>query len=292
MEIDILLNKQEICNDVAAELNLLGRTLDLSSGNDGKGGTNLRELANLIRTPDDNETKPIVARAMQEAWSSVKTICQRYNAFGRKADDNRLEAIIIKGKEDYVIPDSVFPSNEFSALEFNLGVAITFLPLTTYNIELDMPGLTNSPGAFTLKVGSHIIGDINLAQGMEKVSLSYNHGDTIEDGAFFTLVKNDLTSPDPIMDGIHQNKLSYSYNHYDTYNLQLVMPNNFNVSVTSSITAHAHRHIVDTVIAAVLKNQQQDGYVKYLASAEKAGQELLRILQARNSFGRVQHDWM
>ena len=59
MEIDILLAKQNICNDVAAELNLLARTIELSATSDDKAADNLRELAGYIRTPDDNETKPV-----------------------------------------------------------------------------------------------------------------------------------------------------------------------------------------------------------------------------------------
>lgn len=292
MEIDILLKKQNIVNDVAVELNQFARTLELSSSSEDKNAANIKELANYIRTPDDNETKPIVARAMQEGWALVKETCQRYNAFGRKSDDDRLEAIVVKSEEEYVIPGSVFDVTPGVArIDFNLGKAIDILANTTYHIILDMRGLTNSPGLFNLMVGNHIIGQVDLKAGMSPVSFDFIN-DAVEEGAFFVLRKLDLYAPDPTVQESSRNTLSYSYNIYDNYNLQLVMPSNFNVSVTSSITSHAHRLIVDTIVAAVLKNQQQEGYAKYLATAEKARQDLLRSLQARNSFGRVQHDWM
>lgn len=290
MELDILLSKQEIVNDVAAELNLFGRTLELGASTEDKAADNLKDLANYIRTPDDNETKPIVARAMQEGWNAVKEICQRYNAFGRKYDDNRLEAIVTEENSTTQFSAEDFPFNDETPSNpiIGLGEILAMQPNTTYHFHLLCTGIHNNPGTLMFFVGGHKLGEFELSP---EAHFDYKT-DKAEENVQITIHKKDVEMPDIHLSYGSKVSLIYTFNQYGNYNLQLVMPDNFNVSVTSSITSHAHRLIVDNIVAAVLKNQQQEGYTKYLATAEKARQELLRSLQARNSFGRVQHDWM
>lgn len=84
-EIWIRLLKKQIVNDVAVQCNLIGRSLQKSEDTE--------ETASEVMTPDDEATKPVVARAMTEAFGEVKRVCQQYLITGRDTDDNRLERI-------------------------------------------------------------------------------------------------------------------------------------------------------------------------------------------------------
>ena len=283
MVIEIKLDKQNIVNDVAAELNLYGRTLELSANTDGQESVNLRELANYIRTPDDNDTKPIVARAMQESWNTVKETCQRYYVAGRHYDDNRLEAITQVSETNGYIDGSAL-QNDTSFLFY-----ISQKAGVTYRIALDFSDVSNNAGAYNILVNGEVCRSLNINTGTGKIELNYLAKS--DDMVSVELAKADSSS-NTIELSASKIDYSYSCNQFTVYVLHLDMPDNYNISVTSSITSHAHRLIVDSVVAAVLKNQQQEGYTKYLATAETARLALLRSLQARNSFGRVQHDWM
>ena len=278
--IDIKLSKQNICDDVAAELNLYGRSIELSATADGKEATNLQELANYIRTPDDNETKPVVARAMQEAWNHVKETCQRYFVHGRYHDDNRLEAIVLTENRQ-----GIFDLTSY----YDEVIMIDFAKNTTYRFEFDFTGcMSGSAGSCGFKIGNDVAHTFVLDENTEIIKFDYlaKEAGTLE----LKLVPAESFMEKDIV--VSEPAYGITYNKYGEYNLQLSMPDNFNIGVTSSITSHAHRFIVDYIIAGVLKNQRQDGYAKYLTTAEAARKDLLRSLQARNSFGRVQHDWM
>lgn len=89
--ITITLEKKQIVNDISVQCGIIGRTLQKDPENE--------ERAAEIMTPDDVETKPVVARSIVEAWGDVKKVCQRYLTKGRTVDDNRLERIIQSGQE-------------------------------------------------------------------------------------------------------------------------------------------------------------------------------------------------
>lgn len=289
MLLDIKLSKQNIVNDVAAELNLYGRTLELTAAGKDQTADNLRELANYIRTPDDNETKPIVARSMQEAWNTVKESCQRYLVVGRIDDDNRMEAITNEVIKPIYCGADKFPYNDEEPSFPTVALfQIPFLRAnTTYTFRTECVGSHSDPGTLLLLVGGKSLGEFTL----DKVVSFQLKPEKDMQNAVLAVQKKDVRLPDIYLEEGTIFTVSYSHLEYGGYNLQLDMPGNFNVSVTSSITSHAHRLIVDSIVAAVLKNQQQDGYAKYLSTADTARLALIRSLQARNSFGRVQHDW-
>lgn len=284
MVLDINLSKQFIVNDVATELNLYGRTLDLTASGEGDAVTNLKELANYIRTPDDNETKPVIARAMQEAWDKVKECCMRFNAFGRKYDDNRLEAITEAVREE----GNIEMIQAYRGWMFDT-VKVSVQGNTTYHFALDFRGVVTNDASYSMRVNvgdnTNTVKEFVLDRNTGIVEFDYQAKE--QDDIQVAVLCTSGILPE-FTDTPHY---TVSHNKFGNYNLQLVMPDNFNISVTSSVKSYAHRLIVDYVVAAVLKNQQQEGYTKYLATTEQTRRSLIRILQSRNSFGRVQHDW-
>ena len=95
----ISLLKKQIVNDVATECNIIGRTLQRNPETEEQGSE--------IMTPDDELTKPIVARAMTEGFGEVKRVCQRYLLMGRDTDDNRLERINEMSKYSEIVSDKL-----------------------------------------------------------------------------------------------------------------------------------------------------------------------------------------
>lgn len=281
IHVDIKLSKLNIVTDVAAALNLFGRTIEIGAqANANKEAANLQELANYIRTPDDNDTKPIVARAMQEAWNRVKETCQRYYVHGRLYDDNRLESITVPEKRD---------GNFDIYTPYESVLVLDLVKNTTYHFAFDFNGCLDQALEWNFKLEDEIIHSCEIDSQTKIVKFDYTAKDST-DGCCIRLLPasaNDFDN-DKVLDSP-----SYiiTWNRFGEYNLQLAMPDNFNIAVTSSITTYAHRFICDYIIAEVLKNQSQEGYTKYLATAGNALASLLRSLQARNSFGRVQHDW-
>lgn len=111
--ITITFHKKQIISDVLVQCNLMGRALQKTPGSE--------ELASEVMTPDSADSKPVVARALVEAWNEVKKICQRYLTDGRSADDNRLERISwkdVEGKEDF----GSFVLNLNMPAHFNAGM--------------------------------------------------------------------------------------------------------------------------------------------------------------------------
>ena len=89
IEIKIEFFKKQIVNDIGIQCNLVGKNLQSTAIQ----GMDTNTIAAGIMSPDDEEVKPVVARAMTEAWDEVKKVCQRYLVYGRENDDNRLEKI-------------------------------------------------------------------------------------------------------------------------------------------------------------------------------------------------------
>ena len=88
----ITLEKKQIVNDISVQCGIIGRTLQKQPESE--------ELAAEIMTPDDVETKPVVARSIVEAWGEVKKVCQRYLTKGRITDNNNLERIAKTGSNN------------------------------------------------------------------------------------------------------------------------------------------------------------------------------------------------
>lgn len=297
-EIKITLEKRHIVNDVSAECNLLGRTIEVS-GKGTEGGNALRELAGYIKSVSDDETKPIVARAMGEAYTRVKEACQRFLQYGRCVDDNRLESMFVYADRRDVTtelflastistPGSYRPVAGLQHEAMHLG-SVSLEDGGQYRLDIPLSRATyaGGSGTFHLYVGTKEIASF-IVEGAEDVTIFFSSDETAVRDVYLGVDISAVGLPTFTGGSL---TVSCSKRAWGKYELNLTI-DNFDEGVTGSITSYAHRLIVDYVIAAILKNQRAEDYAKYYASSQSAYDSLVRILQARKTFGRQAHDWM
>ena len=105
--IKITINLGEVCQDIVTDCNLISKQL----GQDVDA-----EIKSDVKSPDGDETRSIVCRAVTEAIGQVKYAAQRYLMVGRTEDSNSLERLGTYDKEtekvtyekqvfDFVIPN-------------------------------------------------------------------------------------------------------------------------------------------------------------------------------------------
>lgn len=294
MVIKITLFKRNIINDVAAECNLIGRTLETAGNADAEGKFSaLKELAGYIKSPSDNETKPVVARAMTEGFNAVKEACQRFLVMGRDTDDNRLEALFeTQSREHEEVASSLIDQGNFADYEGNDGYLLTTLNVVkdvTYKLVIDRKDadMYGDQGSYKLYVGNKLVSTFE-AEGKTDVVAQWTAEKTETADVVLHLNNVDLSNMHAVEDAIV--KFNFTWTDFGKYEVELDI-NNFNTGVTSSVTSYAHRLIVDHIMAAILKNQQNEGYTKYITTEEAARKNLIQALQARRSFGRCTHDW-
>lgn len=87
---------EQVCNDV------LARCYVVSQGMVDEAQKDIR--AN-IESPDSDETRSIINRAVTEAIANIKLAAQRYQTTGRVEDNNNLERLV-KGIKKYAYTDN------------------------------------------------------------------------------------------------------------------------------------------------------------------------------------------
>lgn len=87
---------EQVCNDV------LARCYVVSQGMVDEAQKDIR--AN-IESPDSDETRSIINRAVTEAFGNIKLAAQRYLTTGRVEDNNNLERLV-KGTRKYAYTDN------------------------------------------------------------------------------------------------------------------------------------------------------------------------------------------
>ena len=94
--ITLNLGMEQVCNDV------LARCYVVSQGMVDEAKKDIR--AN-IESPDSDETRSIINRAVTEAIGNIKLAAQRYLTTGRVEDNNNLERLV-KGTRKYAYTDN------------------------------------------------------------------------------------------------------------------------------------------------------------------------------------------
>lgn len=113
--IQISINLGEVCDDIISACNLISKQL----------GTEVdAEVRADVKSPDSNETRGIICRAVTEAIGQVKYAAQRYLRVGRKEDTNTLERL---GHEAIVDEEkrAVYETQVFVLEIPNFNLAVT-----------------------------------------------------------------------------------------------------------------------------------------------------------------------
>ena len=250
MRITINLNRKEITDDILAKSNLLARQMARNPETE--------ELAGDIMTPDDKQVKPIVARALTEAFGEVKRKCQQYLVFGRYTDDNRLEKI--DETNTYTEEIESNPATESCKHVLLTGIEHRITAVS----DVDIKVMDNE-------------GNI-LARGME-VAFRYT---PVRMNEYLTVYSAKAAHVE----------IKYMWGDFGGYELELDMPKRFNIGMTETIKSCAHRMMVDYVMYNILKDQYAEKAQEYMKEYISDGDSLRLALIARTTYGRAYAaDW-
>lgn len=112
-QIKITINLGEVCQDIITDCNLISKQL----GQDVDA-----EIKSDVKSPDSDETKSIVCRAVTEAIGQVKYAGQRYLKVGRVEDTNTLERL---GTYSESTQKVTYESQVFTFVIPNFNIAAT-----------------------------------------------------------------------------------------------------------------------------------------------------------------------
>lgn len=250
MNITIILKRKEIVDDVLVRCNMIARSLIRNSETE--------DLGDDLMTPDDRQTKPIVARALPEAFGEIKRICQKYLLYGRSTDDNRLERID--------------ETNRYSE-------TILASPLTIegkYRMLTGIPYQIKASADTEVKIMDNE-GTI-LARGTE-VQFSYT---PVRMNEYLTLYSTEKTEV----------SVEYEWGDFGKYEICLDMPPRFNIGITETVKSCAHKMMVDYVMFSVLKDQYAEKAKEYASQFASDQEALKNALISRTSYSRsYAADW-
>lgn len=250
----IEIKKQQLLNDVSVECNLIGRTL-------GKA-KEMEELAADIMSPSETATKPVVARAMSEGFGMVKSVCRSYLTMGRSRDDNRLEKVSERQDTTYALNTDL--TGGVLSLQLQKGV--------TYEFRLDSIMPSCSVNVVT------VTGSITVA--------------TVESvGGRFVYTPTECNQLKFVTEDAGNVNVRVLSGEYGSFELELLMPDAFNLGMTSVVTDNSHRLIVDYVMASLLKNQLPEKWQVYQAAVAEDAEALRKALLSRLDFKRRAADW-
>lgn len=245
-EIWIRLLKKQIVNDVAVQCNLIGRSLQKSEDTE--------ETASEVMTPDDEATKPVVARAMTEAFGEVKRVCQQYLITGRDTDDNRLERINEMNRSTETISSGSLGTYSLIPGQSYIIRVITDVSVTVSTSTDKVLGQVTGTGQFEYIPSSN-----------ERIKIEGSDGKA---------------------------EATYFFGDFGMYELKLSMPASFNISMTETIKSCAHRMMVDYVMSAVLNNQLPEKAKEYANFFTGDIEGLRDALRSRiKLMGRRPTDW-
>ena len=250
MNISINLKKQEIVNDVTVMCNLIARQLSKNPATE--------ELSGELMTPDDEQTKPVVARALTEAFGEVKRTCAAYLIYGRYTDDNRLEKI----DESNRYEETVISRAGGTACKYHMLTGIPYLINVTSTVAAQV---TDNEGNL-------------LGRGTE-IRIKYT---PIRMNEYLTVKTTEEAKV----------SITYTWGDFGTYEMRLNMPECFNIGITETVKNCAHKMMTDYVMSHVLKDQLPEKGAEYASRFASDREALRNALIARIKYRRpYAADW-
>ena len=84
-QITLTFSLEQVCNDILAKCNLISK---------GMKDEAMADIRADIASPDSDETRSIICRAVTEAFGNLKIAAQRWLTTGRTTDNNNLERLV------------------------------------------------------------------------------------------------------------------------------------------------------------------------------------------------------
>lgn len=267
-DITIVFGKGQVLTDVSAQCAALARTIELSSiSGKAEEAESVRLLAGYINSPSDNVIRPIVARAFTEAYDQVKSVCQRYLKLGRTEDDNRLESII-EGEVITVYKGTPTQSG-------NLG---GFTPEAGVKYKVSVEGIGAAEMSVTIQYQGATVATLNNSESTCEIEGVFNGGTVSCMTDIHIAPTNEIV-------------VTADSTAFAEMVLELGMPSNFNIGVTSTIKSTSHKIFVDYILSQVLRFQRPQDSTALLEAVEWSKGLLLKALSARETFTRSHQDW-
>jgi hypothetical protein len=210
-------------------------------------------------SPDDESTKPLVARSISEGFALVRRICKRYLLTGRDTDDNRLEQIDERDVTSETIKATSAGVEGTTKLTSGKACTITVKTSGTVTVSVGSTSLGTASGVSTF--------EYTASGADEKVKLTASGSTNVEA------------------------TVSYKYGEFGTLELELAMPSTFNKGVTETIKSSCHRIIVDYTVRALMIDQYPDKAQQYAQRLEEDESNLRGALVSRVDFTRRTADW-
>lgn len=272
---------EEICNDLLSNCNLISKNMVDEA---------VADIRADVQSPDSQETRSLICRAITEGWGKVKYQAQRYITQGRSVDDNSLERIAayadikmlwtrVGSDEDLLVGYGSFTKDDIIVVEHPK-------PTVLFDGEAGKD--------IVIAVADKTSFDAYDAHGKALVLNGVAAQDTV---AYYDNVYK--------LDGVRYNAFrfpglmkvrvvfddaAFAIN-YERLNL-LLRIDNFNLAVTDALKSSIHKFMVDYVTFRFLKDLSPDKAAKYEEAAVADQESIRKCLNSRARLYTRRASWL
>ena len=272
---------EQVCNDLLSNCNLISKNMVDEA---------VADIRADIQSPDSQETRSLICRAITEGWGMVKYQAQRYLTSGRSIDDNSLERIASYGditmlwnrmdseadmivgygsftRDDIVTVEHAKPTVRISG-ESGKDIVIA----VPQNISFDAYDYSGKALVINAEAQSDAIG-------------YYANGYRL-DGVFYDIYR----FPAQMVVRVTFDDSAFSI-QYEKLNL-LLRIDNFNTGVTDALKSSIHKFLVDYVTCRFLRDLNPAKAAEYEAAATSDQDSIRKCLNARARIYNRRASWL
>ena len=276
--IAISISLEQVCNDLLSNCNLISKNIVDEA---------LADIRADIQTPDSDETKSLICRAITESWGKVKYQAQRYLTSGRSVDDNSLERIATYGDVtmcrkiiDGMHGESYFTNSEILTIDHAK-------PSAVITLDDDRNLLIAVPAGISFDM--HTVFGIALITDRQILdsNIKYYASAYVYDGVYF----DEFCFPTGLSHVIVTFDDSAFTQKYEKLNLLLRIPN-FNLGVTDALKSAIHKFMVDYVTYRFLRDLNPEKAAEYKDSADNEQENIRKCLNSRERLYMRRASWL
>lgn len=279
--IALSISLEQVCNDLLSNCNLISKNMVDEA---------VADIRADVQSPDSDETRSLICRAITEGWGKVKFQAQRYLTQGRAVDDNTLERIATYG--DITMFWKLIDSTDSMIIGYG-----SFTKDDRIGVEHAKPTVNITGQAqkdIVIAVPDGLSFDVHDAYGHALILNAKAADDTV--GYYDNAYK---------IDGVRLNgyrfpgisAISITFDDsaftqvYETLNLLLRIPN-FNLGVTDALKSSIHKFMVDYVTFRFLRDLAPEKAAEYKEAAEDDQQSIRQCLNSRERLYTRRASWL